>query len=241
MALDHPAPASTALPPHVDDELAFLAQHVPLQGARVVELGCGNGAFGRRLAAGFDGVRYLGVEADERQHRLNLESATVATRFVAGRAQAIPLGDGDADVVLMLKSLHHVPQAAMGQAFAEARRVLRDGGFLYVSEPVYGGPFNELVRLFHDERVVREHALAALAQAVADPAWQLAFDHTFLTPIAFADFDDFKRKLIDATYQDHHLAPELLATVRERFEANMTGTGARWVRPMRVHLFRKRS
>ncbi len=55
----------------------------------------------------------------------------------------------------MLKSLHHVPVESMAQALVDAARVLRPGGHLYVSEPVYAGPLNEVVRLFNDEGKVR--------------------------------------------------------------------------------------
>ncbi len=53
----------------------------------------------------------------------------------------------------------------MDAALAEIARVLVPGGWLYVSEPVFAGPFNELMRLFHDEQAVRAAALAALARA----------------------------------------------------------------------------
>lgn len=54
----------------------------------------------------------------------------------------------------------------MAQALAEAARVLRPGGHLYVSEPVYAGPLNDVIGLFHDEREVRAAAQAALDEAL---------------------------------------------------------------------------
>ena len=71
----------------------------------------------------------------------------------------------------MLKSLHHVPMALMDQALAELARVLRPCGWLYVSEPVYAGQLNELIRLFNDEGEVRAAAQAALDRAVASGRW----------------------------------------------------------------------
>ncbi len=83
-------------------------------------------------------------------------------------------GAGEFDLALMHKSLHHVPLTAMDQALAEVARVLRPGGYLYVSEPVYAGPLNEIVRLYNDEGVVRAAAQAALDRALSAPRQPLA-------------------------------------------------------------------
>ena len=48
----------------------------------------------------------------------------------------------------------------------EINRVLRPAGLLYVSEPVYAGGFNDIVRLFHDEKAQRTAAYRALIEAV---------------------------------------------------------------------------
>jgi SAM-dependent methyltransferase len=53
------------------------------------------------------------------------------------------------------------PNDAEDQALAEVHRVLKPGGRLYCSEPVYWGSFNEIMRLIDDERIVREAAFAA--------------------------------------------------------------------------------
>lgn len=55
----------------------------------------------------------------------------------------------------MLKSLHHVPMPEMSQSLNEISRVLRPGGHLYVSEPVYAGALNDILRLYNDEGVLR--------------------------------------------------------------------------------------
>ena len=70
------------------------------------------------------------------------------------------------DVVLMFKSLHHVPVDLMDQALREIRRVLKPDGLVYISEPLFAGEFNEILRLFHDEQKVREAAFSAVKKAV---------------------------------------------------------------------------
>src|SRR6185436_4617065 len=47
-----------------------------------------------------------------------------------GTLEALPIGDGEVDVVLLVLVLHHVPDPA--RALAEAARVLKPGGHLVV-------------------------------------------------------------------------------------------------------------
>ena len=41
-------------------------------------------------------------------------------------AEAIPLPDNSVDIVMMFKSLHHVPGALLGDAMREIRAILRN-------------------------------------------------------------------------------------------------------------------
>ena len=56
---------------------------------------------------------------------------------------------------------------------AEIHRVLKPDGLAYISEPVFAGEFNEIIRLFHDELAVREAAFAAVGRAVATGRFEL--------------------------------------------------------------------
>ncbi|MBS0303095.1 MAG: class I SAM-dependent methyltransferase, partial [Proteobacteria bacterium] len=154
-------------------------------------------------------------------------------------AQAIPLPDAQFDLALMLKSLHHVPQLIMDQALAEVHRVLRPGGHLYVSEPVFAGALNEITRLFNDEQAVRAAAQAALDRALATGAWAQVAERRFDMPAHFADFAAFERRMLDVTFAERHLDGELRERVRARFEPHMGPGGAHFQRPMHVRLLRK--
>jgi len=134
-----------------------------------------------------------------------------------------------------------VPLQQMGQAFSEVHRVLRPDGLLYVSEPVFAGPLNEVMRLFHDEELVRTAALRAIQEAVSSGAWEQLSETQFQMPVHFRDFADFEKRLIDITYVNHRLDPMTLQQVRARFEMYMSTDGAHFTRPMRVNLLRKRS
>jgi SAM-dependent methyltransferase len=184
--------------------------------------------------------RVTGLEVDERQHAKNLASPLDGLQFVAAGAQAIPFADGRFDLALMLKSLHHVPLALLAQALGEAARVLRVGGHLYVSEPVYGGPYNEVVRLFNDEGVVRVAAQAALDDALRAGTWEQVAERHFALPVVYRDFADFEQRMMRPTFADHRIDDAKLATVRAAFAPHLGLEGARFNRPMHVRLLRKR-
>jgi ubiquinone/menaquinone biosynthesis C-methylase UbiE len=223
----------------IDDELSLLAELVPLAGQRIVELGCGNAHLARTLLSRYPDSHVTGLEVDERQHAKNLASPQSRLEFIAAGAQSVPLPDASFDLALMLKSLHHVPMASMAQALREVARVLRPGGHLYVSEPVYGGPFNDLVRLFNDERVTRAAAQAALDEALRAPVWEQAAERRFEMPVQFRDFDEFDRRLMRPTFADHRIDDAKLAMVRSAFESHCVADGARFNRPMHVRLLRR--
>jgi ubiquinone/menaquinone biosynthesis C-methylase UbiE len=224
----------------VDDELDVLAELVPIAGQDIVELGCGAAQLARALLARHPDSRVTGLEVDERQHAKNLASPLPGLRFVAAGAQAVPFADASFDLALMLKSLHHVPMPLLPTALAEAARVLRPRGHLYVSEPVYGGPLNELIRLFNDEGVVRAAAQAALDAALQTGTWEPVAERFFEMPVRFKDFADFEQRMMRPTFADHRIDDAKLAAAAAAFAPHAQADGARFTRPMHVRLLRKR-
>lgn len=224
----------------VVSEAEVYSRLLPLDGARIIELGCGAAAHTRAIAESGRPASILACEVDTIQHEKNLAITDLPTvSFAHAGAQAIPAEDGSADIVMMFKSLHHVPLEAMDSAMQEIRRVLRPGGLAYISEPVYAGDFNEVLRMFHDEKAVREAAFATVRKAIEQGVLELAGQHFFNTPSAFEDFADFERKIIGVTHTDHKLSPELLQAVREKFESFMGPEGAHFTMPIRVDLLRR--
>ena len=226
--------------PLIDDELDFLADLVPLAGREIIEIGCGAAGLARSLLSRYPDSRVSGLEVDARQHARNLAAPQAGITFIAAGGEGIPFPAASFDLALMLKSLHHVPLPLMAQALGEVARVLRPAGYLYVSEPVYAGPFNEVVRLFNDEGVVRAAAQAALDQALQSGAWDQVTDLRFDTPMLFRDFADFERRIMRATFAEHRIDDAMLAAVRAAFDAHCGADGARFVRAMHVRLLRRR-
>ena len=213
---------------------------LPLAGARVAELGCGRAELTRAIAEEFPAARIIALEVDAIQHACNLTISDLPNvRFVAGVAEALPLDDDSVDLVLMFKSLHHVPGDLLDTALKEVRRVLVPGGLAYISEPVFAGEYNEIMRIFHDEERVREAAFAAITRAVKSGALEFVTERFFSTPLRFDDFAHFEERVLGVTHTQHRLSEAQLSAVRERFARHITPQGVQFLQPMRVDLLRK--
>ena len=172
---------------------AALARRIPLAGADVLDVGSGDGAFTRELAR--RGARVTGLECSEAQLALCRETAPAAgERYVSGVGEALPFPDATFDAVVFRASLHHVPPARMADALREARRVLRNGGELFVFEPLAEGAWFEMMRLVDDETEVRRLAQEAIARAV-DEGWLRRLDGQVLTAEAvYPDVEAVRRR-----------------------------------------------
>lgn len=223
----------------IDDELDVLAALVPLAQQHIIELGCGPARMARTLLSRHPACTYLGLEVDMTQHARNLADPQAGMRFVAAGAQAIPCDDAAFDLALMLKSLHHVPLAEMDRALAEVARVLRPGGYLYVSEPVYDGALNEVIRLFNDEGVVRRAAQAAVDRALQTGRWTQVAERYFEVPVHYRDFAEFEQRMMRPTFADHHLDDAKVEQVRQVFEPLCGPQGVDFTRPMHVRLLQR--
>ncbi len=222
------------------NEVKLMLETLPFDGARVLELGCGRAEKTRTLAETGRMQEIVAMEVDTIQHARNLEITDLPqVRFCHGGAEAIPAEDASFDIVIMLKSLHHVPMAHMTKALEEVARVLRPGGVAWISEPVYEGALNHIMRLFHDELEVRTAAFAALCKTVDDGVLDLERQFFFLTRSQFDNFEQFDARMIRVTHSDHQLSPELYASVQQQFATQMGPEGATFYPPQRVDLLKK--
>jgi SAM-dependent methyltransferase len=221
-------------------EFEIYQRLLTLDDKHILELGCGNAVNTRYIATTGRDRRITALEVDRAAHEKNLQVDDLPNvTFLLAGAEAIPLPDETVDVVFMFKSLHHVPVALMDQALAEIRRVLKPGGQAYISEPVYAGDFNDILRLFHDERVVREAAFDAVQRAVESGLFSLDEELFFHSPMEFDDFADFENRILRVTHTEHHLDDTLYQLVRRRFESHLGADGARFLMPVRVDLLQK--
>jgi ubiquinone/menaquinone biosynthesis C-methylase UbiE len=94
----------------------------------VVEVGCGTGRLTLPLAA-VSSARIMGVDAETKMLEVaRAKDAAGRVEWVKGSAYRLPVGDGEAALVMMVMVVHLLRQRV--RAFSEARRVLRPGGRL---------------------------------------------------------------------------------------------------------------
>jgi len=211
-----------------------------LDGKHILELGCGNAEITRDIATAGIERKMTALEVDEIAHGKNLQITDLPNvTFVLSGAQQIPLQDESVDVVLMFKSLHHVPMDLMETSLHEIRRVLKPGGLVYISEPIFSGDFNEILRLFHDEEEVRKAAFNVVKEAVGSGLFDLVEETFFNSPKNFENFAEFEDNVINVTHSNHELDDELYAQVKQRFEQLAGDDGADLSIPIRVDLLRR--
>lgn len=222
------------------DEAEIYKNRLPLIGSSILDLGCGSAQHSAAIADLDSTIRLTALEVDKVQHAKNLRSIKKPNIiFKLAGAEQIPEPDASFDIVMLFKSLHHVPLDFLGQALTEIHRVLKPNGLVYISEPIFAGAFNEILRLFHDEQGVRHAAFEAVREAVADGYFALVEQIFFHAATHFTDFADFESKIIEATHSEHCLSSAVLAEVKVRMESHKGADGIRFSSPMRVDLLRK--
>jgi len=211
-----------------------------LDNKAILELGCGTADITRAIATDGSARQITALEVDEIQHQRHLLIDDLPNvEFIKAGAEAVPCPDHAFDIVMMFKSLHHVPLDQMERALLEIQRVLKPGGIAYISEPVFAGDFNELLKMFHDEEEVRLAAFSAVRQAVDTGLLSLDQQYFFNAPMLFENFAAFEQLILKVTHTDHSLSEELFEQVRERFESHMNQDGANFQMPIRIDLLRK--
>lgn len=223
-------------------DLQVISRYLELQdGERLLELGCGGAQTTRELAEFHPGLEIIATEVDEIQHRKNLQIKDLPNvTFLFGGAENIDLADASVDYVVLIKSLHHVPGALLSQSFAEMRRVLKPGGLAYFSEPIALGPFNDILRLFHDEAQVRRNAFLALQDVVSSGAFELVEQVFFSELRVYEGFADFSAQVLNVTHTHFDIDEPLLAKIKTAFDEHMDPRGfAEFHAPQRVDLLRR--
>ncbi|HVJ25599.1 MAG TPA: bifunctional 2-polyprenyl-6-hydroxyphenol methylase/3-demethylubiquinol 3-O-methyltransferase UbiG [Burkholderiales bacterium] len=109
--------------------LDWIAQHAPLQGARVLDVGCGGGILAEAMAR--RGAKVTGIDLSEKALRvaqLHLLESKLDIRYEMSSVDDVA---GEFDLVTCMELLEHVPDpAAMVAACA---RLVRPGGQVFFS------------------------------------------------------------------------------------------------------------
>lgn len=115
-----------------DRRLDLIRRYVTLEGARVLDIGCGIGTYVRKLG-----------ELTERAYGIDIDAARVRESTSGGVAIAaseqLPFATGALDVVLLNEVIEHVQRES--ETLREACRVVRPGGHVVIYAPNRLYPF----------------------------------------------------------------------------------------------------
>ena len=158
--------------------------------ARVLEIGCGTGAFARSVLDELPDVQYVATDAAD-----SMVAATRALGVAAQRvdAQSLPFDDDAFDVAVAAWMLYHVGD--LDATLAQLRRVLRPGG--------------TLVAVTNGDR----HLAQLLGEAGGSPI-RTQFSSENGAAALRRHFDEVSRRDITtwATFADHAMAAAYLNT-----------------------------
>ncbi len=136
-----PAPEAVGLgqPSYVwrfglERRLDLIRRHVPLEGRRILDIGCGIGTFVQRLRQFSPHV--YGVDVDQERVR---RGATSLPYLAVAVSEHLPFADATFDVVLLHEVLEHVGDDRL--TLGEACRVTRPGGRIVIYCPNRLYPF----------------------------------------------------------------------------------------------------
>jgi ubiquinone/menaquinone biosynthesis C-methylase UbiE len=222
------------------DSTDVVREFLSLEGARVLDVGCGDGSFVRTMARG--GAKATGVEiSDSQLTRARAASPVGGESYQVGRAEALPFPDAAFDIVVFFNSLHHVPIDGQDMALTEAARVLETGGHLLVVEPLAEGPLFELMRPVDDETEVRAAAYAALRRAAKGPTFEEVSEYSFATDYCYANFEAFKNAVLQVDESRRAAFDSHETQLRKDFErtARRTNDGYGFTHPKRLNLLKR--
>jgi len=206
----------------------------PLQGRRILDIGCGRGNLLQALAE--RGASVAGLDPDEAMLEV-AQTLVPKAALKQGCAQLLPWGDTSMHAAIFLNSLHHIPVPDMLLALEEAARVVGKGGSVIVVESLSEGSFFDALRLIEDETDVRQAAQDAIVRArrrgIISEIRRIEYDRIE----TFPDAEAFLERAVVADPSREERAQAARGKLLARFEALSDHDKGGYVlhQPLRLH------
>jgi ubiquinone/menaquinone biosynthesis C-methylase UbiE len=183
---------------------------------RLVDIGCGTGAFVRELAR--RGISTIGVDSspavlDEASARPS--AGNPAPEFRLGSVSSLPVDDGEADFVTLIEAVEHFDDRTLAGALTEARRILNETGVLMITTPNAEDLVASTVQCpdcgaeFH----VMQHVRRWTPHGLEDLLLTSGFGNVRVRPVRFVENGPLLERLVrSAVYRVRPHRPRLVAT-----------------------------
>lgn len=212
----------------------------PLDGARILDIGCGRGALAKALSV--QGAQVVGVDPDP---AAVVEAQREAPEgvYILARAETLPFRDASFDGAAFQNSLHHVAVPVMQTALRAALQAVRAGRPLVVMEPLTAGSLFEMVKSIEDETDVRAAAQNAVETITSDSSIHLVQHDTFLRLSTFRSFEAALATIVGVDPSRALVARRNEDDLRDHFFrlAVRTESGFRLEQPMRTYVLKRHS
>ncbi|WP_035724282.1 class I SAM-dependent methyltransferase [Fodinicurvata fenggangensis] len=214
-----------------------LVENLPLEGRKVLDIGCGSGAMVRALAK--RGATAMGVDPSEGEVTAARSEAAVADEgYEVSGAEALPFQDDSFDAAIFFNSLHHIPAELMADGLEEAARVVKPKGLIYVAEPLAQGPHFQAMLPVEDETVVRAQAYDALRTFTGGKHCQELSEIVYEAPILYPDFQAFRDRIVAADAERAERVEQVEPELKAAFEGYAESQDGKYLfaQPMRINL-----
>jgi len=213
---------------------------LPLDGARVLDIGCGEGWLTQLVAPETGTVTGIdpSVTALERANAVN---NTANETYLLASAEDLPLDDASTDIAIYYNSLHHVPAALQSKALGETARVLVEGGLLCIVEPMASGSAYELFQPVEDESEVYDTTYQLILGVANGLEFQQLLEEMFVDCCTYRDFEQFLDHVLVVDENRAAVLAGLEDMLRKRFErlGEAVEDGRRFDQMHRLSLLRR--
>lgn len=146
----------------------FIAMCKPKSGAKVLEIGGGDGEFTRRLAKNKHiNVLSTDLTPEVIQRARKIFSKNKKIKFSVSNAERMRYKNNSFDIICGVSILHHLNWR---KSLKECLRLLRDGGQIFFTEPNYLNPF--IFLCLHSKTLRKKYEYSPDEQAIV--RWEMA-------------------------------------------------------------------